>query len=318
MSASLALIAVGGNSLIADREHMTVEDQYKAVCETAEHIADLVEAGYRVVVTHGNGPQVGFILRRSEIAREVAHMHPVPLVSCDADTQGAIGYQIQQALDNEFRKRNIGLTAATIVTQILVDPEDEAFRKPAKPIGEFYNTDEAELLKSAYPDWTLVEDAGRGFRRVVASPLPRKIIELDAIKALLKSDFCVIAAGGGGIPVVESEDGILEGRDAVIDKDFASAFLSYEIGADVFIISTGVKEVCLNFGKPDQKSLNRITAAEAKEYLDAGHFAPGSMAPKIQAALDFLGRGGKEVVITSPENLKEAVLNGKGTHITAN
>ena len=318
MSASLALIAVGGNSLIADREHMTVEDQYKAVCETAEHITDLVEAGYRVVVTHGNGPQVGFILRRSEIAREVAHMHPVPLVSCDADTQGAIGYQIQQALDNEFRKRNIGLTAATIVTQILVDPEDEAFRKPAKPIGEFYNTDEAELLKSAYPDWTLVEDAGRGFRRVVASPLPRKIIELDAIKALLKSDFCVIAAGGGGIPVVESEDGILEGRDAVIDKDFASAFLSYEIGADVFIISTGVKEVCLNFGKPDQKSLNRITAAEAKEYLDAGHFAPGSMAPKIQAALDFLGRGGKEVVITSPENLKEAVLNGKGTHITAN
>ncbi|MDC7238908.1 MAG: carbamate kinase [Spirochaetales bacterium] len=316
MPASLALIAVGGNSLITDNDHMTVEDQYRAVCETAEHIADLVEAGYKVVVTHGNGPQVGFILRRSEIAREVAHMHPVPLVSCDADTQGAIGYQIQQALDNEFRKRKIALSAATIVTQIQVDPEDEAFRKPAKPIGQFYSEDEARLLKEAYPDWSLVEDAGRGFRRVVASPLPKKIIELDAIKALLEKDFCVVAAGGGGIPVVESSDGSLEGRDAVIDKDFASAFLSYEIGAEVFIISTGVKEVCLNFGKPDQKSLNRITAAEAEEFLNQGHFAAGSMAPKIKAALDFLNRGGKEVIITSPENLKEAVLKGAGTHIT--
>jgi carbamate kinase len=318
MSESLALIAVGGNSLIADKDHMTVEDQYTAVCQTAEHIADLIETGMKVVVTHGNGPQVGFILRRSEIAREVAQMHPVPLVSCDADTQGAIGYQIQQALDNEFRKRKIKLTAATIVTQVLVDNDDQAFKKPAKPIGQFYTEDEAELLKNAYPEWTLMEDAGRGFRRVVASPLPKKIIELGAIKALLKEDYCVIAAGGGGIPVVENSEGMLEGRDAVIDKDFASAFLSYELGADIFIISTGVKEVCLNFGKPDQKTLKNISTEEARQYMMEGHFAPGSMAPKIQAALDFLDRGGKEVIITNPANIKDAVLNGSGTHISAN
>lgn len=316
MSESLALIAIGGNSLIADKDHMTVEDQYAAVCQTAEHIADLVETGMQVVVTHGNGPQVGFILRRSEIAREVAHMHPVPLVSCDADTQGAIGYQIQQAMDNEFKKRKIDMTAATVVTQVLVDTDDPAFKKPAKPIGQFYSEDEAELLKNAYPDWTLVEDAGRGYRRVVASPQPKKIIELGAIKALLKANYCVIAAGGGGIPVVENSEGILEGRDAVIDKDFASAFLSYEINADIFIISTGVKAVCLNFGKPDQKTLNKISREEARQYLQEGHFAPGSMAPKIQAALDFLDRGGREVIITNPENIKDAVLNGSGTHIS--
>ncbi|MDC7233875.1 MAG: carbamate kinase [Spirochaetales bacterium] len=315
MSESLALIAIGGNSLISDKDHMTVEDQYNAVCQTAEHIADLVETGMKVVVTHGNGPQVGFILRRSEIAREVAHMHPVPLVSCDADTQGAIGYQVQQALENEFRKRKIRLSAATVVTQVLVDSDDPAFSRPAKPIGQFYTEDEAALLREAYPDWTLVEDAGRGFRRVVASPLPKEIIELGAIKALLNEDICVIAAGGGGIPVVENRDGMLEGRDAVIDKDFASAFLSYELGADIFIISTGVKEVCLNFGKTDQKTLNQISADQARQYLEEGHFAPGSMAPKIQAALDFLDRGGKEVIITSPDNIKDAVQGGSGTHI---
>ncbi len=315
MPGPLAIIAVGGNSLISDKDHMTVEDQYKAVCQTAAHIADLVETGMKVVVTHGNGPQVGFILRRSEIAREVAHMHPVPLVSCDADTQGAIGYQIQQALDNEFRKRKLELKAATVVTQVLVDRDDPAFTKPAKPIGQFYDKDEAEMLKSAYPDWSLVEDAGRGYRRVVASPLPQRIIELDAIMSLLKNDFCVVAAGGGGIPVLEDGEGILEGVDAVIDKDFASAFLSNELKADIFIISTGVKEVCLNFGRADQKTLNRITASEARAYMEEGHFAPGSMAPKIKAALDFLDRGGKEVIITSPDNLKDAVLNSSGTHI---
>ncbi|QEN07987.1 carbamate kinase [Oceanispirochaeta crateris] len=316
MAESLALIAIGGNSLIADKDHMSVEDQYAAVCTTARHIADLVEAGMTIVVTHGNGPQVGFILRRSEIARETAQMHPVPLVNCDADTQGAIGYQIQQALDNEFRKRKIKQSAATIVTQVLVDKKDEAFLKPAKPIGQFYTADEAHLLRAAYPEWTLVEDAGRGFRRVVASPLPQEIIELGAIKALISNKYCVVAAGGGGIPVVENSEGQLEGIDAVIDKDFASAFLSHALDADVFIISTGVKEVCLNFGKPDQMILTNIKASEARQYLKEGHFAPGSMAPKIKAALDFLERGGREVIITSPDNLKEAVLKGAGTHIT--
>jgi len=317
MAGSLALIAIGGNSLISDKEHMTVEDQFKAVCQTSEHIADLVEAGMQVVVTHGNGPQVGFILRRSEIAEEIAHMHPVPLVSCDADTQGAIGYQIQQALDNEFRKRGIDMTAATVVTQVQVDRNDPAFIKPAKPIGQFYTPEEAELLKSAHPEWSMMEDAGRGLRRAVASPLPRKIVELGAIKSLIASGFCVIAAGGGGIPVIEREDGQIEGIDAVIDKDYASALLSYELKADVFIISTGVKEVCLHYGKPEQKTLSRLTASEARQYMEEGHFAPGSMAPKIKAALNFLELGGKEVIITCPENLKDAVLKGSGTHITA-
>ncbi len=312
---SLALIAVGGNSLIADKNHMTVEDQYAAVCQTAEHIADLTATGMQVVVTHGNGPQVGFILRRSEIAREVAQMHPVPLVNCDADTQGAIGYQLQQALVNSFKTRGIQLEAATVVTQVLVDREDPAFTNPAKPIGQFYSGEEAELLKSAYPEWTLVEDSGRGYRRVVASPLPREIIELKAIKALLKEKYCVIAAGGGGIPVTKTETGLLKGVDAVIDKDFASAFLARELEADYFIISTGVKEVCLNFGKPNQSSLSKIDTNKVRTYLEEGHFAPGSMAPKIKAALDFLDRGGKEVIITSPENLKDAVINGSGTHI---
>jgi len=316
MADSLALIAVGGNSLISDKEHMTVEDQFNAVCQTSEHIADLVEAGMQVVVTHGNGPQVGFILRRSEIAEEMAHMHPVPLVSCDADTQGAIGYQIQQALDNEFRKRGISMTAATVVTQILVDKKDQAFIKPAKPIGQFYTAEESELLKSAHPEWSMMEDAGRGFRRVVASPLPQKIVELGAIKALIAGGFCVIAAGGGGIPVVLSSEGQIEGIDAVIDKDFASALLAYNLNADVFIISTGVKEVCLNYGKPNQKTLTRLTSSEARQYMDEGHFAPGSMAPKIKAALNFLDLGGSEVIITCPENLKDAVLKGSGTHIT--
>lgn len=312
----LALIAVGGNSLIADKDHMRVEDQYEAVCETARHIADLVEAGWKVVVTHGNGPQVGFILRRSEIAEEVAHMHPVPLVSCGADTQGAIGYQIQQALDNEFRTRKIALTAATIVSQVRVDREDEAFTSPAKPIGQFYTEEEARMLREAHPSWTLTEDAGRGYRRMVASPLPREIVELDAVVSLLKADFCVVAGGGGGIPVVEDEAGRLVGVDAVIDKDRASSLMAEQLGADVFIISTGVKSVCLNFGKPDQKVLNKITLAEAEQYGREGHFAPGSMAPKIEAAVSFLKGGGKEVVITSPENIRDAVVNGSGTHIT--
>ncbi len=312
----LAIIAVGGNSLISDKEHMRVEDQYNAICETSRHIADLVETGWQVVVTHGNGPQVGFILRRSEIAEEVAHMHPVPLVSCDADTQGAIGYQLQQALDNEFRKKNISMTAATVVTQIKVDKDDDAFINPAKPIGQFYTEEESIMLKEAHPEWTLTEDAGRGFRRMVASPKPKEIIELKAIEALLKADFCVIAGGGGGIPVIEDEQGNLNGIDAVIDKDRATSLMAGMLKADLFIISTGVKSVCLNFGKPDQKELRHISLAEARDYMEAGHFAPGSMSPKMEAAMTFLENGGKEVIITSPENIKDAVANGSGTHIT--
>ncbi|MDR1379547.1 MAG: carbamate kinase, partial [Synergistaceae bacterium] len=234
----IAVIAVGGNSLIVDESRHTVEDQYDAVVITASHIADVVEKGYDVVVTHGNGPQVGFILRRSEIANQVAGMHRVPLVSCGADTQGALGYQIQQALDNEFRKRGMAKTAVTVVTQVVVDEGDPAFEKPSKPIGSFYKEEQLEALKKENPSWVLMSDAGRGYRRVVASPKPQEIVELEVIQSLVKQGCCLIAVGGGGIPVVRGKDGALEGKDAVIDKDFASSLLASQVDADLLVIST--------------------------------------------------------------------------------
>lgn len=316
----LAIVAIGGNSLIADSKHQTVSDQYSAICETSCHIADLIAAGYNVLVTHGNGPQVGFILRRSEIAAEVAKMHDVPLVSCDADTQGAIGYQIQQALDNEFKKRKLSedgilKSAVTLITQVIVDRNDNAFKKPSKPIGGFYTEAQSIEMKKHNPDWTFVSDAGRGFRRVVASPKPVEIVELEAIKTLLNVGFCVVAVGGGGIPVFKNEDGTMVGVDAVIDKDFSTSLLASNLKADVLIISTGVEKVCLNFGKPDQKTLDTITLAEAKKYMEEGHFAPGSMLPKIQAAVQYLENGGAKAIITSPEFLGKAIKGKAGTHI---
>ena len=216
----LAVVAIGGNSLIRDKAHESVEDQYLAVVETAKHIVGMIEQGYEVVITHGNGPQVGFILRRSEIAKEFAAMHEVPLVSCGADTQGAIGYQIQQAMYNEFKKRGLNKSAVTLVTQVLVANNDPAFQKPGKPIGSFYTKEQADLIRKAHPTWVLVEDAGRGYRRVVASPRPQEIVEKAIISKLAHDGYCVVCAGGGGIPVIKREDGLLQGVDAVIDKDF--------------------------------------------------------------------------------------------------
>jgi carbamate kinase len=221
--AKLAVIAIGGNSLIRDNTRQTVEDQYAAVCETAKHIAGMIAAGYEIIITHGNGPQVGFILRRSEIANEVAGMHFVPLVACGADTQGAIGYQIQQAMDNEFKKQGLGKSAITLVTQVVVDGNDPAFQKPTKPIGSFYTAEQAEKIRQEHPDWVMVSDAGRGFRRVVASPLPLEIVEKEVIHKLALDGYCMIAVGGGGIPVIRREDGTFTGVDAVIDKDFAAS-----------------------------------------------------------------------------------------------
>ncbi|MEI6054976.1 MAG: carbamate kinase [Lentisphaerota bacterium] len=316
----LAIVAIGGNSLIMDSKHQTVGDQYSAICETAKHIADLMLADYNVVVTHGNGPQVGFILKRSEIAAKVEHMHEVPLVSCDADSQGAIGYQIQQALDNEFNKRKLSdngkpKSAVTVVTQVIVDRNDAAFKKPSKPIGGFVTEAQATEMKKQNPDWTFISDAGRGFRRAVASPKPVEIVELDAIKSLLGAGFCVVAVGGGGIPVFKNQDGSLVGVDAVIDKDFATSLLAANLKADALIISTGVEKVCLNFGKPNQKTLETITLAEAKQYMTEGHFAPGSMLPKMQAAVQYLEDGGAKAIITSPEFLGKAIKGQTGTHI---
>ena len=246
------VIAIGGNSLIKDARHMGVPDQYAAVVETARHITNLVERGFRVVITHGNGPQVGFILLRSEHSRGL--LHEVPLDSIGADTQGAIGYQIQQAMGNEFVKRGLKKSVATVVTQTLVDKNDPAFQKPSKPIGQFYKQEEAED-RMRVEKWTMVEDAGRGWRRVVSSPKPVRIIEAEVIKKLVADGYILIAAGGGGIPVVQDENGNLSGVAAVIDKDLASAVLAKEIAADMLIISTAVEKVCLNFGKPEQRAL---------------------------------------------------------------
>ena len=308
----LAIVAVGGNALIKDNQHKSVQDQFAAAVDTMAHIADMIAEGWNVVVTHGNGPQVGFILRRSELS---AHeLHEVPLDYCGADTQGSIGYMFQQALYNEFRRRNIHKTALTVITQTIVDRNDPAFQNPTKPIGSFM--DEAQAKTRMEKDgWTVVEDAGRGWRRVVPSPDPKKIVEADGIRALIEGGFVVIAAGGGGIPVVETPEGDLIGVEAVIDKDFGAAILASMLKADLFLISTAVEKVAINFNKPNQQWLDQMTAAEARQYVQEGHFAKGSMLPKIQAILKYLDNGGKKALITDPAHIKDA-LNGKtGTWI---
>jgi carbamate kinase len=311
-SNKVAVVAVGGNSLIPDKTRKTIPDQYEAAAETMAHIAGMIQSGWNVVITHGNGPQVGFIMRRAEIA--LHELHPVPLDYCGADTQGAIGYMFQRALHNEFRRRGIKKQAATVVTQVLVDRDDQAFENPTKPIGSFM--DEVSALKRRDEEgWMVVEDAGRGWRRVVPSPLPIRIVEVDAIQALLEGGFVVISIGGGGIPVVVDETGDLVGIEAVIDKDFASSLLATNIGADLFLISTAVEKIALNFNKSDQQWLDRMTLPEAKRYLEEGHFAKGSMEPKVQAIIGYLERGGKKALITDPENIERALAGETGTII---
>jgi carbamate kinase len=308
----VAVVAIGGNSLIKDKQHQTIPDQYEAARETCVHIAGMIEQGWNVAVGHGNGPQVGFILRRSELARH--QLHEVPLDYCGADTQGAIGYMLQQNLYNEFRRRGIQKQATTVVTQVLVDKDDPAFQNPTKPIGSFMEETEARH-RAETEGWNVVEDAGRGWRRVVPSPLPKRVIERDAVKELLGAGFVVITVGGGGIPVVEDEDGRLVGTAAVIDKDYASSLLAQSIGADLLLISTAIEKVSLNFGKPNQVNLDQMTVTEAKRYMEEGHFAPGSMLPKIQAIVWFLEAGGKEAIITNPEEIERALIGETGTRI---
>lgn len=310
--AKLAVVAIGGNSLIKDDKHKSVPDQFNAVRETAVHIADMIAQGWNVVVTHGNGPQVGFILLRSEYARTV--LHTVPLDACGADTQGAIGYMIQQALHNEFLRRGISRSCVTVVTQVLVDRNDPAMQNPSKPIGSFYTEDDAQV-KMAQEGWAMVEDAGRGWRRVVPSPVPQEIIERDAIETLLKSGFIVVAVGGGGIPVVRDAEGKLTGVEGVIDKDLASSLLASELHADLLLISTAVEKAVLNFKKPNQRDLNTITLSEARRYYDEGHFAKGSMGPKVRAIINYLEQGGRAALITMPETIGKALAGQTGTWI---
>jgi len=314
MEKKVAVVAIGGNSLIKDKKNVTVESQYEAARETTVHIADMVEAGWTVAIGHGNGPQVGFILRRSEIANKVEGMHEVPLDVCGSDSQGAIGYALQQNLQNVLRKRKLEKPVATVVTQVRVDAEDDAFKHPTKPIGTFMEEAEAKKREENL-GWDVVEDAGRGWRRVVASPIPKEVVELESVKQLINADQIVITVGGGGIPVV-MEDGNLKGVAAVIDKDFASSLLAQEIDADLFLISTAVEKVALNFGKPDEKQIDRMTVSEAKGYLEEGiHFAKGSMEPKIKAIVWFLENGGKQALITNPENIGRALKGETGTWI---
>src|SRR5512145_2781597 len=313
----LAVIAIGGNSLIADKAHQTVEDQYQAAKQTTYHIADMIEQGWDVAIGHGNGPQVGFILRRSEIAAKVEGMHEVPLDVCGADSQGAIGYALQQNLQNELYQRGIRKKVVTVITQVLVDKDDPAFQNPSKPIGGFMDAEEAKRRKEEQ-GWSVVEDAGRGWRRVVASPMPKEIVELDTVMTLLQRGIVVITVGGGGIPVLDVGNGDYRGTAAVIDKDYASSLLAREIKADLFVISTAVEKVAINFGKPNQQWLDKITLSEAKRYLAEGiHFAKGSMAPKIQAIIWYLENGGKQALITNPENIGRALKGETGTWIVA-
>jgi len=314
MTAKTAVVAIGGNSLIKDTMHQTVRDQYIAAGETCWHIAGMIRDGWNVAVTHGNGPQVGFILRRSELA---AHeLHEVPLDVCGADSQGAIGYALQQNLHNDFARLGIDKRTATVITQTEVAADDPAFADPTKPIGSYMDADEADRRRRE-EEWSVVEDAGRGWRRVVPSPAPKRIVELEVIRRLLAEGVVVIAVGGGGIPVVADAEGNLRGVAAVIDKDLASSLLAASLGAELLVISTSIEQVALRFGTPEQSWVDHLTPEEARGYLDEGvHFAKGSMAPKIEAALSFVEATGGTALITNPESVERALRGETGTRIS--
>jgi carbamate kinase len=307
-----AVVAVGGNALILDTKHEDVASQIRAVDETCKHIADMIAQGWNVVVTHGNGPQVGFILRRNELA--AGEVHSTPLDVIGADTQGSIGYMISRALDNEFQRRGMNRLVAAVVTQVLVDRNDSGFKNPTKGIGGFTSQDKAEQF--VREGWTVKEDAGRGWRRMIASPIPLRIVEIGAIKTLIDNDFVVVGVGGGGIPVIQDEQGMLQGVYAVIDKDRASALLASDLAVDLFLISTAVEKVAINFNKPNQQWLDKLTLSEAKKYYAEGHFLSGSMGPKIEAMIAFLEANPKgKGLITDPPHIVDALDGKTGTWI---
>jgi carbamate kinase len=312
MIEKLAIVAVGGNSLIENPKEPGIARQWEAARKTCDHIANMVTAGWNIVVTHGNGPQVGYIMRRGEIAAKEG-IHDVPLDLVVADTQGSIGYMLQQGLDDALRRRGMNRTCLTVITQVRVDADDAAFAHPTKPIGGFMSEEEARKFEAS--GWQVMEDSGRGWRRVVASPTPRAIMEINAIQGLMLSGYVIIACGGGGIPVVRQPDGSLQGVYSVIDKDRCSALLAQTLRADLLMISTGVEKVALNFGKPDQRELDTVTLEEARAYLKEGHFGVGSMLPKVEAAIDFVGNGGPRAIITDPQHLEAALHGETGTHI---
>jgi len=308
----VAIIAIGGNAILQEGQRGTIEEQLANIKTVCASIIDLIQEGFQVVLIHGNGPQVGNILLRYETA---ANMFPVePLDVCVAQTQGMLGYLIQETLYNFIHEKELGMDVATVVTQVVVDKNDPAFEEPTKPVGPFYTKAEAEKIarEKGIP---FVEDSGRGYRRVVPSPDPIDVVEKDIIGLLVKNNVITIALGGGGIPVVRGEKGQLIGADAVIDKDLAASLIAKQIKADYLVILTGVEKVALNFGTPDQQDLSCISVEEAKEFLQAGYFPPGSMGPKIKAAVSFVEEGGSSAIITRIDKLKEAILGRTGTSI---
>ncbi|MFA9397910.1 MAG: carbamate kinase [Clostridiaceae bacterium] len=307
------VIALGGNALQQGSILATSESQLKVIKETSEYLADLIEKDYEIIITHGNGPQVGRILIQNEYSKNITPAMPIDV--CGAMSQGMIGYHIQQSLKNELVKRKKTLSVLSLVTQVIVDKNDECFKRPTKPIGPFYSKEEAGKLEKNN-GYVMVEDSGRGYRRVVASPKPVKIVELEAIKSLIESNHIVITVGGGGIPVVE-EDGIFKGVPAVIDKDLASEKLAEDIDADILVMLTAVDKVAVNYGKIDQKNLDRMTVAEAENYIQQGQFPEGSMLPKVEAAVKFAsGKEGRVSIVASLKKAKEAIEGHDGTIIT--
>ncbi|MBQ3201160.1 MAG: carbamate kinase [Clostridia bacterium] len=307
------VIALGGNALQEAGKPATAEAQLEVVESTAQYIADIIENGYNIVVAHGNGPQVGRLVIQNEYASAVTPAMPFDV--CGAMSQGMIGYHIQQGLSKVLRSRGINTPVATVVTQVVVDKNDPKFQNPSKPIGPFYSKEEAKAIADE-KGYTMKEDAGRGWRRVVASPMPVEIVELEAVRCLVDNGFIAISVGGGGIPVIRNEEGNLEGVAAVIDKDLASERLAEDLDADALVILTAVEKVSINFKKPDQKDLDTLTVAEAKQYMAEGHFAPGSMLPKIEAAVKFVeSKPGRKAIITSLDKAAEALAGTAGTTI---
>jgi len=314
-SEGLVVLALGGNALLRKGESGSFSEQFENVKKTAKILADLIERGYMIVITHGNGPQVGATLLRHDAGQKIYDVPAFPMDVCGAETQGFIGYMIQQALGNELKKRGIGRGVVTIVTRVLVDDKDPAFKSPTKPVGPFYTREEMEKIKKEHPDYVFKEDKARGgWRRVVPSPDPKKILEGDAIKSLVNSGFIVVASGGGGIPVIETSEGI-KGVEAVIDKDLTGEKLASLVRADKFVILTDIDGAYLNFGKPNQKKIEKIRAEELKKYVEEGHFAEGSMLPKILAAIRFVENGGKEAIIAELDQLINAINGKAGTHV---
>ena len=307
------VIALGGNALQEAGKPATAESQLEVVEKTSEFIADIIENGYNVVLAHGNGPQVGRIVIQNEYA--ASQTPAMPFDVCGAMSQGYIGYHMQQGLEKVLRARGCNKRVVTVVTQVVVDKDDPKFKNPSKPIGPFYNEATAKQLAEE-KGYTMKEDAGRGWRRVVASPMPVEIVELDAVKCLIDGGFIPITVGGGGIPVIKDEKGNYIGTAAVIDKDLASEKLAEDIDADALVILTAVENVCINFGKPEQKSLSTMTVAEAREYIAEGQFAPGSMLPKVEAAIKFVeSKPGRKAIITSLDKAVEALAEKAGTTV---